>query len=86
MRRLVLIDAARLHRVVGADGDVDLLLVVPVHVAEDHVEAAVGVALPAFEDRDDVLAGGVADLRPGIRRGQQRNHGGHRHKQEDTAT
>ena len=58
----LLIDAARLDRVVGADGDVDLLLVVPVHVAEDHVEAAVGVALPAFEHGHDVLAGGITDL------------------------
>ena len=71
VRRLSLIDAARLERVVRADRHVDLLLVVPVHVAEDHVEAAVGVALPAFEHGDDVLAGGVADLRG--RHGRRRN-------------
>ena len=63
VRRLTLVDAARLERVVRPDRHVDLFLVVPVHVAEDHVEAAVGVALPAFEDRDNVLARRVTNLR-----------------------
>jgi hypothetical protein len=56
VRRLSLVHSARLERVVGPDRNVDFLLVIPVHVPEDHVEAAIGIALPAFEDRDDVLA------------------------------
>ena len=50
MRRLAAV-AARLERVVGADRDVDLLLVVAVHVAEPHVERAVGVDVEPFVDR-----------------------------------
>ena len=57
VRRLPPVGVARLEEVVLADGNDRLLLVVPVQVAEHHGERPVGVPLPAFEHRLDVLAG-----------------------------
>ena len=54
--RLSLIGIARLEEVVWPDRDVELLFVVPVQIAEDHVEAAIGVLLPALEHRLQVLS------------------------------
>ena len=70
----------RFQVVVRADRNYRLFLVVPVQIAEHHVERAVGVALPALEDRLDVLApqpGGLAVERaPGGEREGSRDQAG----------
>jgi len=55
--RLALIRVARLHGVVGADGDVDRLFRIAVEVAEREAERPVRVAVPTFEDGRDGLPG-----------------------------
>ena len=61
VRRLPAI-AARLERVVGPDRDVDFLFVVAVHVAEPHVEGAVGIDVEPFVHRRDGLARPMAKV------------------------
>src|SRR6185436_4338870 len=55
-RRLPAVGGAGIEAILRADGNDWLLDVVPVQVPEDHVEAAVRYALPAFIDRDDRLS------------------------------
>ena len=55
-RRLSPVGVTRLEVVVGTDRDIEVLFVVAVQVPEEHVEAAVGVLLPPFEDRLEILA------------------------------
>src|SRR5437762_8424021 len=61
VRRLPTINAW-LERVVRPDWDVEFLVVIPVQVTEDYVEAAVGHSFPALENRNDILADGILDL------------------------
>jgi len=55
--------AARFERIGGADRDVELLFVVAVHVAEPHVEGAVGIDVEPFVHRCDALSRPVAEVR-----------------------
>ena len=66
MRRLTLIAkhfGSHGDRVLGAERDVDLFLVVPVEIAEDQAVGSVGVVLPSFKYGSDVLAPCILDLR-----------------------
>ena len=88
VRRLAAIRGPGLEAVLGADGDAQLLDMVPVQVPEHHVEAAVGHAFPSFVDGHDRLPGVEPDVelgrlrlrdeRPRSRTGQRRrgNHDG----------
>src|SRR3989442_1137508 len=60
--------AAWNDRVVWADRDIDLLLVVPVEIPEDHIERPVGVSLPALKGGSDILAPRVLHLAACARR------------------
>src|SRR6202035_1425454 len=65
MRRLSAIDGcpgAYCNTVCGADGYVELLLVIPVEVPKDHAEGSVGIALPPLKHWRDVLAPRILDL------------------------
>src|SRR5439155_7994026 len=53
MRRLALIRTARLDLVLRSDGDVEVLFGIPVEVADEQVDAAVAVPVPAFECAGD---------------------------------
>src|SRR5439155_16514771 len=53
MCRLALIRPARLDLVLRSDGDVEVLLGIPVEVANEQVDAAVAVPVPAFECAGD---------------------------------
>src|SRR5712692_4871664 len=53
--------ATRIDGVVGPDGNVDLLLIVPVHIPENQRERAVLVPLPSLEGRSYVLSPGILD-------------------------
>src|SRR5207245_11634163 len=49
MRRLPLIGRARFDPIVWPDGDVEGFFRIPVVVADEHAEAAVGIRVPPFE-------------------------------------
>ena len=69
-RRLTPVRRPRLELVVRAHGYLRHLLVVPVQVAEDHGERAVGVRFPALEHRRHVLSPVESELRLGPGRGE----------------
>src|SRR5262245_60528744 len=48
MRRLPLIGTARLDAIVRPDGDVEGFFRIPVVIADEHAEAAVGIRVPAL--------------------------------------
>src|SRR5437870_2306157 len=68
------------HVVIGANGDVQFLLVIPVEIPEDHVVASVRVMLPSFKHGSHVLPLRVSDLAVCAKRGQtqERERGGRR--------
>src|SRR5262249_29999028 len=73
--RLTAIGRPGIEVVLRADGQGELLDMVPVQVAEHHVEAAIRDALPAFEDRHDGLTRIEADVQLGrLRLCEQRRH------------
>jgi len=56
MSGLTLVRAAGLDPVVGPDGNVKVLLQVSIVVADEEIGRAVGVLVPAFVSRGDVLS------------------------------
>ena len=60
--RLAAIRSGRLDLVLGADRNRQFLDVIAIQVAEEQIEAAIGVLRPAFEDRLDGLARVVFDV------------------------
>ena len=62
MRGLALIRTARIDVIVGADGDIQFLFLIPVEVPEQNAEASVGVREPSFERGRDALPGVVRRL------------------------
>jgi hypothetical protein len=62
MPRLALVNETRRDHVVWTDGNVNFLLIIPVHVTEHHIDGPVGVPLPSFENGDHVLTPFVTHL------------------------
>src|SRR5260370_231193 len=56
VRGLSLIGTARLDAIVGADGNIRLLLEILVEIAKQHTDASVRIRKPAFKGRGDPLA------------------------------
>ena len=79
-RRLPAVHVARLDPVVRADRDVQLLVHVPVHVAEPQAERPVGVSLPPLERGRDVLSARVED---GLAAGGRQDGQARRRQAED---
>src|SRR5262249_5691842 len=48
--------------VLEPDGDVDLFFVIAVEISEEQAVGSVGIVLPPFENRSDILAPCILDL------------------------
>ena len=62
MRGLSAIGRPGLKAVRGTDRNVGLLLVVPVHISEPHIEGAVGIGVVTFVGRRNALPEPMAEL------------------------
>src|SRR5206468_3861202 len=61
MRRLTFI-IAEVDVVVGPNRDVDFLFVIAIEITKYQIERAVGIVLPPFEYRGDILPAGILNL------------------------
>ena len=62
MRGLALIRTTGIDVVVGADGNIERLFLIPVEVTEQNAEGSIGVREPAFECGGDALPGVMRGL------------------------